>query len=180
MDEHKDGSRLVTLCRTAQRACALLVVYLALQTADANAAGPRRHFDLEAGDASLMLNEFSRQSDLQVLFDFNILRGMKTRAVTGDLEASTALKSMLKGTNLVFDFVNDHTLAVTPRKPSLFRRLWHRLASRPKRVSDSDDLEQVLISGSSESGTQPLLGAQTLQFGRGDIERSGLATTQDF
>ena len=65
-----------------------------------------------------MLNEFSRQSDLQVLFDFNILRGMKTRAVTGDLDASTALKNMLKGTNLVFDFVNDHTLAVTPKKPS--------------------------------------------------------------
>src|ERR1700730_7784590 len=126
MDEHKDGSRLVTLCRSAQRLCALLVVCLALHTAVASAAGPRRHFDLEAGDASLMLNEFSRQSDLQVLFDFNILRGMKTRAVTGDFDASTALTSMLKGTNLVFDFVNNHTLAVTPKKPSFVARIWHR------------------------------------------------------
>ncbi len=123
MDEHKDGFRPVTLCRAAQRLCALLVVCLTLHTAAANAAGPHRHFDLEAGDASLMLNEFSRQSDLQVLFDFNILRGMKTRAVTGDLDAATALKLMLEGTNLVFDFVNDRTLAVTPKKPSLFARL---------------------------------------------------------
>jgi iron complex outermembrane receptor protein len=182
MEEHKDGYRPVTLRRTAQRLCAVLVVCLMLHTADADAdpAAPPRHFQLEAGDASLMLNEFSRQSDLQVLFDFNILRGMKTRAVSGDLDPSTALKSMLKGTNLIFDFVNDRTLAVTPKRASFFSRLWHRLKSRPKHASDDDDLEQVLISGSAESGTHPLLGAQTLQFGRAEIERSGFATTQDF
>src|SRR5438552_17786832 len=146
MDEHKDGSRRVAPCRAAKRTCALLVVFLALHTAAADAAGPHRRFDLEAGDASVMLNEFSRQSDMQVLFDFNILRGMKTRAVTGDLDASTALKAMLKGTNLVFDFVNDHTLAVTPKKPSVLSRLWHRLAVHPKHVPGYDDagLEQVL------------------------------------
>src|SRR5882757_841486 len=183
MDEHTDGSRRVTPCRAAGRSWAVLVVFLALHTAIADAAGPHKHFDLEAGDASLMLNEFSRQSDLQVLFDFNILRGMKTRAVTGDLEASTALKSMLKGTNLVFDFVNDHTLAVTPRKPSLFSRLWHRLKTRTKHTSEDDDeeLEQVLISDKGpDNGTLPLLGAPTIHYGRIDIERSGLATTEDF
>jgi len=76
MDEHKDGFRRVTLCRTAKRLCVLLLVFLALHTATANAAGPHRHFELEAGDASLMLNEFSRQSDLQVLFDFQHPQGV--------------------------------------------------------------------------------------------------------
>lgn len=183
MDEHKDGSRRVAPYRAAGRRYAILVVFLALHTAAANATGPHRHFDLEAGDASLMLNEFSRQSDLQVLFDFNILRGMKTRAVTGDLDASAALKAMLKGTNLVFDFVNDHTLAVTPKKPSVLSRLWHRLAVHPKHAPGFDDagLEQVLISGAGPaSGTMPLLGTQTVNFSRTDIERSGLATTEDF
>jgi len=181
MEQHTDAYRLATLCRTAQRWCVVLAICLILHTADAGAdPAALRHFQLEAGDASVMLNEFSRQSDLQVLFDFNILRGMKTHAVSGDVDPSTALKTMLKGTNLVFDFVNDRTLAVTPKKPSLLSRLWHRLKSRPKHVSDSEDLEQVLISGPRESGTQPLLGAQTLQFGRAEIERSGLATTQDF
>jgi len=182
MEEHKDGFRLVTLCRTAQRLCAALVVFLILHTADADAdpAASLRHFQLEAGDASVMLNEFSRQSDLQVLFDFNLLRGLKTHAVNGDLDPSTALTSMLEGTNLMFDFVNDRTLAVTPKKQSFLRRLWHRLKSHPKHTSDDDSLAQVLIRGSAESGTQPLLGAQAIQFGRADIERSGLSTTQDF
>ena len=117
MDEHKDGYRPVTLCRTAQRWCAVLVACLMLHTADADAdpATPLRHYELPAGDASVMLNEFSRQSDLQVLFDFNILRGMRTHAVDGELDASAALQTMLKGTTLTFDFVNDRTLAVTPR-----------------------------------------------------------------
>ena len=160
--------------------CALLVLCLALHTVSADAAGPRKHFELEAGDASIMLNEFSRQSDLQVLFDFNILRGMKTRAVIGDFDPSTALTSMLKGTNLVFDFVNDRTLAVTPKKPSLLDRLLHR-SQGPKNTSVEDSvLAQVLISGAGENGTQQLLGTQMIQLGRVDIDRSGLATTEDF
>lgn len=51
------------------------------------------------------LNEFTRQAGLQVLFDFKVLGGMKTHAVNGDLDPSTALALMLNGTNLTFDFV---------------------------------------------------------------------------
>src|SRR6266702_4867378 len=70
-------------------------------------------FHIEAGDATLTLNEFSRQSSLQLLFDYNIVLGRKTRAVSGEYEASAALRQMLVDTGLVFDFVNDRTLAVT-------------------------------------------------------------------
>src|SRR5437879_8362152 len=67
-------------------------------------------FHIEAGDATLTLNEFSRQSSLQLLFDYNVVRGRKTRAVSGELEAQAALEQMLVDTGLVFDFVNDRTL----------------------------------------------------------------------
>ena len=180
VDESKEH-RSVSPCRTAQWLAISLVAYLSLHTADAGAAAARQHFDLEAGEASVMLNEFSRQTDLQVLFDFNIVRGMKTHAVEGDYDPATALKAMLKGTDLVFDFVNDHTLAVTPKQPSFFSRLWHRVKTRPKPTLSDDSLEQVLISGAADNGTtQALLGSETLQFGRNDIDRSGLATTEDF
>jgi outer membrane receptor protein involved in Fe transport len=146
----------------------------------AASAGPLapRQFRIEDGDASLMLNEFSRQSDLQVLFDFNILRGMKTRAVNGDFSPSDALKRMLKGTNLVFDFVNDRTLAVTPKKPSWLDRLVHRLKSRRVHPSD-DDMEEVLISGRS-LGVAPPLGGQHVALDRMAIEQSGSATLPQF
>src|SRR5581483_4697392 len=142
MEEHTDDEpKTVFPCRIAQRwLAALMLLCLSLHTVVADANGPRRYFDLEAGDAPVMLNEFSRQSDLQVLFDFNLLRGMKTRAVAGDLDASVALESMLEGTGLNFDFVNDHTLAITAKKPSLLERMRHRAPPAPKKTAARDDL----------------------------------------
>src|ERR1700733_8031675 len=105
MEERREGSWTAKFRRRVRDTCAIQVACLLLHTAHAQEVTSLRHFDVQAGDAAVTLNEFSRQSDLQVLFDFNILAGMKTRAVTGDFDASTALTAMLKDTNLVFDFV---------------------------------------------------------------------------
>jgi iron complex outermembrane receptor protein len=83
----------------------------------APAATALQSFHIDAGDATLTLNEFSRQSNLQLLFDYNVVRGRRTRAVSGDYEPTAALRQMLAGTGLVFDFVNDRTLAVTLTEP---------------------------------------------------------------
>jgi iron complex outermembrane receptor protein len=136
----------------------------------------QRHFELEAGDASLMLNEFSRQSDLQVLFDFNILRGMKTRSVNGTMEPAAALRAMLQGTGLVFDFVNDRTLAVTPKKPGFFERLWHRISHRKGRKGSTDEADLITIYAGFDRGEPPPLGASIQTLHRVDIERSGAST----
>src|ERR1700761_1034 len=58
--------------------------------------------------------------------------------------------------------------------------MWKRLNTHNKHTSSYDDLEQVLVSGTEDSGTQPLLGAQLMQFSRLDIDRSGVATAEDF
>jgi hypothetical protein len=73
-----------------------------------------REFHLAAGDAPTTLSEFSRQSNKQVLFDFDVVRRRQTRVVEGTLPPSEALRSMLKGTGLVADAVNEKTFAVTP------------------------------------------------------------------
>src|ERR1700738_2941359 len=92
--------------------CGLIALAL-LVSLPARAAPKLQTFHIEAGDATLTLNEFSRQSSLQLLFDYNIVRGRKTRAVSREYEASAALRQMLIDTGLAFDFVNDRTLAVT-------------------------------------------------------------------
>lgn len=185
MNEDKDTSRPAAPWRSAPRLSAVLVFSLALhcvhaQTVYAQPPAPLRHFELAAGDASVMLNEFSRQSDLQVGFDFNIVRGITTREVKGDLDPAVALKSMLRGTNLKFDFVNDHTLAITPKEPSFLARLWHRQETHSNQTPDDNLMEQVLVAGVGEGGSLPLLGSQMIRLGRSDIDRSGLATTEDF
>ena len=75
-----------------------------------------RKFDIPAADASTALLEFSQQADRQVLFDYAVLRNRRTRSVEGTLPPSEALRSMLKGTGLVADNVNEMTVAVTPRR----------------------------------------------------------------
>jgi outer membrane receptor protein involved in Fe transport/urease accessory protein UreE len=143
--------------------------------------GPLRRFDLEAGDASEQLNEFSRQSDLQVLFDFERLKGMKTRAVSGEMKAADALERMLAGTVLVFDFVNEHTLAVTPKKPSALSRLAHRLTTRHRKaVTPDDGLDEILVSRQYGNAATAAIGGEQLTLGRVEIERSGAATTEDY
>src|SRR3954447_24712315 len=77
-------------------------------------ATPKLHtFHIDAGDAARTLNEFSRQSSLQLLFDYSVVRGRTTRAVSGEYAPAVALERMLEDSGLVFDFVNDRTLSVT-------------------------------------------------------------------
>jgi hypothetical protein len=72
------------------------------------------HFDIDAGDATQTLNQFSHQSNLKVLFDFPQLKNVHTNALHGDMEPNVALAALLKDTSLQFDFVNADTFAVTP------------------------------------------------------------------
>src|SRR5579872_123678 len=177
------GDELASLrqfCRTApRRLLALLILALALCSRAAIADPPgRKHFDVPASDAAISLNEFSKQSALQVLFDFNLVKGKKTRRVEGDLEIAEALKIMLAGSGLVFDFVNDHTLAVT-LEGTFLHRLLKKHAPRPRPEIKSDGLDQVLVAGSMVTTTQPLIGGQLIELTRVDIEHSGFATAQD-
>jgi hypothetical protein len=73
-------------------------------------------FHIEAGDATETLGEFSSQSGLQLLFDYNQVHGERTAGVWDDLPPREALSVILAGTDLVFEVINRQTIAVTRRK----------------------------------------------------------------
>src|SRR5690349_13525907 len=76
------------------RLCVFCFAVALFAGAPAFATPKLQTFHIDAGDATFTLNEFSRQSTLQLLFDYNIVRGRKTRAVSGEFEASVALRQM--------------------------------------------------------------------------------------
>ena len=78
--------------------------------------GITRQFHIGAGEAQITLNEFSRQSGLQLLYDFNSVLGVRTREIEGEMVPAVALKSMIDGTPLAFEFVNAATVAVIPAR----------------------------------------------------------------
>jgi iron complex outermembrane recepter protein len=146
----------------------------------------RSAIHIDAGGAASTLNEFSRQSGLQLLFDYNIVRGLKTRALSIDADACGALTNMLAGTKLVFDYVNAHTLAVTEMPQEVRQPLYARETSSEgalesghvQSASASDAsaslLDEVHISAEREQ-THALVGADTARLSALDIDRSSAA-----
>ena len=161
---------------------------LSLAARGASPADARHHFDLRAGDAAEMLNEFSRQSNLQVLFDFNLLRGIRTHEVHGVLEPSAALATMLADTKLVVEFVNERTVTVSAQPEEHAKPLIPHRRQAQARATEAveygpprpEALAQVLISSATFRLDDRPLGAQLIDLSRADIDQSGLATAQDF
>jgi outer membrane receptor protein involved in Fe transport len=94
----------------------LIIIALCFSSTAARAAGPTILFNIPAGDAQKTLQQFYSQSRIEMLYLTDMVRGTKTNAVTGDLEASNALAQMLKGTGLEYSFEEDYSfVSITPR-----------------------------------------------------------------
>lgn len=76
-----------------------------------------REFSIQAGAAVDTLNEWSKQANFQIGFDYNSMLRQTTHRVCGVMSRDDALHTMMVGTHLAFDYVNERVLAVfTTRK----------------------------------------------------------------
>src|SRR5262249_12994324 len=109
----QDGGAVMDRCCVAQTSvrgvslalAGLVVILLSLNTAvvrPADAPTAASPFHILANTAPAALNEFSRQSQLKVLFDFPRLARIQTQAVEGSYTPQEALSQMLRGTDLEF------------------------------------------------------------------------------
>src|SRR3954465_10140214 len=69
--------------------------------AGAATADKLRAFDVPAGVAAEQLLKFSEQAGVQVLFPSDIVQGLQSKAVSGNLEPRVALDRMLAGMDVV-------------------------------------------------------------------------------
>ena len=67
----------------------------------------QRALDIPEGLASLTLKEFARQTDVEILFDRQVVNGVETHAIKGKYEPGYALRMMLADTPLGVDFEKD-------------------------------------------------------------------------
>src|ERR1700722_9860020 len=102
-------------CRVWALAVYLLATALARAVA-ADPVAPPVEFHIEGGDATTTLTEFSRQARLQLLFDYNVVKGHTTKPLDGVLQPAEALRRLLANSDLDFDFVNERTLAVMQKR----------------------------------------------------------------
>src|SRR5262249_23500149 len=120
-----------------------------------------------------------------------------TQAVNGVFQPGDALKRMLANTGLVFDFVNDRTLAVTPIKVASAAGSAQASATpraKPRSGSEQtvervpgtadlapgsfDTLATVKVTGTNLRGEAPV-GAEIITIDHHQIEESGATTVAD-
>jgi iron complex outermembrane recepter protein len=178
--------------RTHCRVWALTVYLLATALARAMAADPSAppiEFHIEGGDATSTLTEFSRQARLQLLFDYNVVKGHTTKPLDGLLTPAEALRRLLANSDLVFDFVNERTLAVMQRKvpdgptqaggPKPAKRSSRQSKTNNSTTDTGGPEEIVRITGTYIRDKVPV-GQEIISANRDDIEATGAATPADF
>jgi hypothetical protein len=87
-----------------------------LMGASGHAKTNRVRLRIAANAAPAALAEFVQQTGLQVLFDFDAIRDFSTHAVSGQLDPEEALIQMFEGSGLTYEFVNERTVTVRPRR----------------------------------------------------------------
>src|SRR5581483_688314 len=134
---------------------------------------------------------FTRQAHLQLLFDYNVVMGHTTPPLDGVYTPGDALRHLLGNTDLIFDFVNERTLAVmqkpspaTPRPdateatPQAPHRTIPRTPASPAPPANAT-VEVVRVTGTYVRDEAPV-GEEIISATRADIEATGRATAADF
>lgn len=118
------------------RICATGLLLLVLCTASVSAAiAEKRDFKIEAQDAATALTEFGRQAGVQILFQYDSVKGHRTNAISGELEAKEAIRLLIEGTGLQVSEMENGVLVVEagqhpPRKAA---------ADQPYTLAQNDD-----------------------------------------
>jgi iron complex outermembrane receptor protein len=120
----------------------LPAVALSLSLGATPALANPKAFNIDSQDAPRALLEFGRQSEVQILFASDKVKGIITNSVHGSYEPVDALNMLLKGTSLVVSVKPDGVLVVDLAKV-------HDVAS-PNATSNSDSLNNQAGKKSSQ------------------------------
>ena len=93
----------------------LLCLFLVLSAAARANEAQTWMFNLPAGNLDEALKQFSEQCSLQLLYEHRIAAEQIVEPVLGEMTAAEALTQLLRGTDLLWRFINTGTVAVTSK-----------------------------------------------------------------
>lgn len=76
------------------------------------ADSPRTSFDIPSQPAAAALNEFARQADITLIFSYDLVDDIETRALHGRYTATTGLNELLWDTGLGYQQVEPGTFSI--------------------------------------------------------------------
>ncbi len=165
--------------------CLALLVGIALSSSVyAQEASTKTRYTLSSGDLVKVVNEISRNSGLQIVYEIEDLQGLVTVDIKGELTVGQALDKALRGTGLGWTQVNPTTISIKKRAPATTRPNQKDTDAKPRSGSSTSadpgssvqDLEELVVVG-SRLGTSPVESAMPIKvITREQIDRSGASS----
>ncbi|OYW83165.1 MAG: hypothetical protein B7Z26_01315 [Asticcacaulis sp. 32-58-5] len=142
-------------------AVALATVLVCASPAVAQA--PKYKIDIPAENAAKALNDFARQTDIQIIFPYEVAEKSHVPALKGEFTREEALAVILRETGLEVGSQNDKiiSLRVVVKKPN----------------AGAEDVVEVVVTGTHIRGGNPTSPVHTIT--RKDIEQSGYSQIGD-
>lgn len=129
--------------------------------------------EIPAGDLGQSLEVLSRQFGIQILFDADRLKGVRSSAVSGLLTAGKAIDRLLVGTSLTEKVgPEDSYLITTLSVPATNAPFANPEATRPR---VDTPLDEVIVTGTHIRGEIPV-GASLSTYERDDFDKLGNTT----
>jgi len=105
-----------------------------VESASSFGASPRS-LNIPSQPLEQALQEFARQSGMQIVFRSKVTDGWQSPAIEGTFIAEAGLVAMLLSTPLQYRFLNENTIEITPRNPTREKRRRLYVASNCKTTS---------------------------------------------
>ena len=90
------------------------ILLIGLAVADDAKAMVRTQINITPRPLELALQELAKDSEIQLIYKSELVRGVESPGATGDLTPLEALRSILSGTGLTYNSLNDHTITIVP------------------------------------------------------------------
>jgi outer membrane receptor protein involved in Fe transport len=159
-----------------------LITSVAIIATAAPAQAQTRSFDIPAGDLKRALDQFSRVTELQLLFLPSQVRGAKTRGVRGMMSAEAALQRILASSGFRPERDPSGALAIV-RETSASGNVAQSaesasIAGDASNQVDEGENSEIVVTGTNIRGANPTV--PTATYSRADLQASGKSTIANF
>ena len=94
--------------------CIVAIAWITLLAGAASSEPVRYNFKIDSQPLGTALQEFAKQSGVQIIFFSQVTEGLQAPALSGSYTISGALEMLLSGSRLIFRVINPKTIEIRP------------------------------------------------------------------
>jgi iron complex outermembrane recepter protein len=137
------------------------------------AAAQTRLIDVPSEEAAKSIPELARQAGIEIVAPVSQLHGVKTPAVSGEMDLNSALRLLLAGTGLEVAEIEGTTVILTQSEPPPPQS---GLTPSQDEIDD-ESIETIVVTGTSIRGGAPT-GSNVIPVNRQQMTKTGATTLQ--